>query len=317
MVDLDNVFQYGGSSTQTIGTHSLKYGAVLIRRQVENQQNAAGAGSFTFNTNPTPFSLANFLQGNPYQVSRLMQLTPRYMRSWEPSVYVQDDWRVTKTLTLNLGVRYDIITPWAEAHNSISTFNPATAALNIAGVGGISSTAGVQTDFRSIGPRAGFAYNARKGTVLRGGYARVYFRDGISPSLPFGNPPFVTTYSPNPLTVSFATPLPYPAATSTLSGALRGIQLDYKNSYVDQANFNIEQSFGATVLTVGYVGEFGRRLRTDPDLNLATPSATSYVTRRPYYGVLPNVTSILEVESNGYSDYNGLQASVQRRSAEG
>lgn len=319
LIDLDNTFQYGGALTYTRGRHTLKYGAALVRRQIENDQNASGSGAFTFNTSSTGFALANLLEGIPYQVSRVMQLQPRYLRRWEPSVYVQDDWRVTKNLTLNLGLRYDIITPDVDAHNQISNFNPATASLIVAGVNGASRSAGVKTDFKSIAPRVGFAANVHRGTVLRGGYARVYFRDDTGPSVPFADPPFVTTYSPNPLTVGLSTPLPLPTAQSTtnLSGAIRGIQLNYKNSYVDQASFNVEQSFGATVLTIGYVGVFGRDLRISPDLDLAPPSPVSYVTRRPFYSVLPNVTSTPVIQSTGYSDYNGLQVTLQRRLSRG
>lgn len=319
LIDLDNTFQYGGLLTQTKGSHTLKYGAVLIRRQIENEENTSGPGSFSFNTKPSSFALANFLTGNAYQVTRIMQLEPRYLRSWEPSFYIQDDWRVMKILTLNLGVRYDIITPDVDVHDQISNFDPATATLLVAGVNGVSRSAGVKTDYHSVSPRIGFAANLRPGTVLRGGYGRVYYRDNTGPSVPFADPPFVTTYSPNPLTVSLSAPLPFPSPQSTidLSGAIRGIQLDYRNSYVDQVNFNAEQAFGATVVTLGYVGEFGRRLRISPDLDLAPPSAASFVTRRPFYSKLPKVTSTPVIQSNGFQNYNGLQASVQRRLTKG
>ncbi len=211
---------------------------------------------------------------------------------------------MTKNLTLNRGLRYDIITPEVDVHNQISNFDPATASLLVAGVNGVSRSAGVRTYYKSIGPRAGFAANVRRGTVLRGGYARVSFRDNTGPSVPFADPPFVTTYSRNPLTVGFSTPLPLPSAQSTtnLNGAIRGIQLDYKNSFVHQVSFNVEQSLGATVLTAGFVGVFGRNLRISPDSDLAPPSTVSYVTRRPFYSVLPNVTSTPYIESTGYSD---------------
>lgn len=319
LVDLDNTFQYAGSLTQTKGSHTLKYGAILIRRQVENAQSTSGAGSFSFNTQPSRFALANFLQGNSYGVNRIAQLGPRYLRNWEPSVFAQDDWRVTKLLTVNLGLRYDVMTPDTEAHGNISNFDPATGSVLVAGVNGVSSTAGVKTDYKSLAPRIGFAANIRPGTVLRGGFGLVFFRDNTGPSVPFANPPYVTTYSPNPLSVSLSTPFPIPSAQSTtsLSGALRGLQLDYRNSYVQQINFNVEQAFRGTVVTAGYVGSLGRHLRISPDLDLAPPGLTSFVTRRPYYSQLPNVTSLPNIQSNGYNNYHSLQATVQRRLSKG
>ena len=161
---------------------------------------------------------------------------------------MQDDWRIAPSLTLNLGLRYDIFTPVTDAHGHISNFNPATASLIVPGINGGSDTAGVQTDYKSVAPRFGFAANVRPGAVIRGGYGLVFFRDNTGPSVPFANPPYVTTYSPNPLTTTLSTPLPYPTAQSItdLSGALRGIQLNYRNSYVQQLNFNVEQAFGAS-----------------------------------------------------------------------
>jgi len=280
LVDRDNTFQYSGALTQTWGTHTLKYGPILIRRQIQNYQSTSGVGAFSFNTNPGGNALANFLTGTAYQVTRIEQLAPRYLRSWEPSVYLQDDWRITRKVTLNLGLRYDVITPDVDVHNFISNFDPLTARLLVAGQNGVSRSAGIRTDWKSIAPRVGFAANVRQGTVLRGGYAKVFFRDNTGPSVPFAGPPYVTTYSPNPLTVTLSTPLPNPTAQSTtnLSGAVRGMALDYENSYVHQASFNVEQAFGATVVSAGYVGLFGRKLRISPDLDLAPPSADPFAT---------------------------------------
>lgn len=319
LVDRDNTFQYSGALTQTTGAHTLKYGATLIRRQIQNYQSTSGVGAFSFNTNPGGNALANFLTGTAYQVTRIEQLAPRYLRSWEPSVYVQDDWRITRKVTLNLGLRYDVITPDVEVHNFISNFDPATATLLVAGQNSVSSSAGIKTDWKSVAPRVGFAANIRKGTVLRGGYAKVFFRDNTGPQVPFADPPYVTTYSPNPLTVTLSTPLPVPTAQSTtnLSGAVRGMALDYENSYVHQTSFNVEQAFGATIVSVGYVGSFGRKLRITPDLDLAPPSADPFATRRAYYSVLPNVTSLPNIQSKGYLNYNGLQVTMQRRFSRG
>lgn len=130
--DIDNTFQYQGAVVINRGAHSIKIGAALIRRQALNFQNNQGIGNWQFNTLTTlPSTGANLtgltalLQGNFNNVRRSNSLAPPHYRVWEPSVYVQDDWHAMPTLTLNLGVRYDIFTPFTEAHNAISNFDPA------------------------------------------------------------------------------------------------------------------------------------------------------------------------------------------------
>lgn len=325
LFDKDNIFQYSGSLTQVLGAHTFKYGAVLIRRQMYNEQPSSGEGAFSFSTSPnttgstTPSSvipLINLLLGLPYTTSRSMQFSPRYPRTWEPSFYAQDDWRVTSKLTLNLGIRYDIMTADKFLGNNISQFDPVTAKILVAGTNS-SDTTNINTDYRSFAPRLGFAANIRTGTVVRGGFGLVFFRDNTGPSVPFANAPFVTTYSPANLSVTNLTslPLPVPSSTTNLSGALRGMDFNYRNSFIEQASFNVEQEFHSFVMTLAYVGEWGHKLRTTPDRNLALPSpitSPSYTTRRPFYNQYPLVTSINHIESNGFSNFNSLQATLQR-----
>ena len=324
LYDRDGIFQYGGSLTQVRGRHTLKYGAVLIRRQIFNEEPTSGSGSYSFTSSPNNTAtkvssivpLINLLQGTNLSVSRVTQLAPRYLRSWEPSFYAQDDWRLTPTLTLNIGLRYDIITPDIALGNNISQFDPPSGKILVAGINS-SSTTGIQTDYRSFGPRLGFASNVKPGTVIRGGFGLVFYRDNTGPSVPFSNPPYVATYSPNNLTTTFATPLPTPVQSSYTnpSGALRGMALGFRNSFVEQANLNVQQQIGSFVVTVAYVGEYGHKLRISPDRNVAAPStitSPSYITRRPFYPPYPNVTSILHDESSGFQNYNALQTTVAR-----
>jgi len=319
LIDLDNVYQFTGAVTYVRNQHTFKFGSVVIRRDIYNQQSPAGAGSFSFTTSPSSFALANFFTGNVFQVTRQLQLFPRYLSDWEPSFYAQDDWRAKPWLTLNLGLRYDIITPVSEKYGHISHFDPRCACIVVANQNGASSTANIETDYRSVAPRLGFAASLGHGTVLRGGYGLVFFRDNTGPSVPFADPPFTTTYAPNPLTVPWSAPLPIPTSQSTtnLTGGLRGMQLTYRNSYVQQINFNMEHSFGVMVMMIGYVGSLGRYLRITPDVNLAPPSSAGFATRRPFFSLYPNVTSVFNIESEGYNNYNGLQTSVQRRLSHG
>ncbi len=328
LFDRDNIFQYSGTLTQVMGRHSIKYGATLIRRQIFNEQPTSGSGSFSFTTNPASTTvsavtpLVNLLEGNVFQASRVVQLFPRYLRSWEPSFFVQDDWRATSKLTINMGLRYDIITPDVEKFNHISHFDTASKTFRVAGQGA-SNSADVRTDYRSLAPRLGFSANVSPKTVVRGGFGIVFFRDNTGPSVPFADPPYVGTYSPNPNTTTWATPLPLPSQASTTNpqGALRGIQLGFSNSYVYQFNMNVQRDLGlGTVLTVAYVGELGHGLRTSPDLNLAplgNTAGTFTASQRPFYSQFPGVTDIYNIESNGYDNFHSLQSTLVKRMGHG
>src|SRR5262249_21241580 len=145
---IDNSFQYTAGLAYSHGTHSFKVGAGLIRRQFTINQSSNSRGSFTFNSALTSLngaggnSVASFLLGYPSTAARSNSLVWPGYRTWEPSVYVQDDWRATPWLTLNLGVRYDLFTPFTEVGNRISNFDPATVSIIAAGKNGISDSAG-------------------------------------------------------------------------------------------------------------------------------------------------------------------------------
>jgi hypothetical protein len=140
------------------------------------------------------------------QVRDFDLFAPDY-RSWEPSGFAQDSWKITPKLTLLLGVRYDLFTPFTEAHNHISNFDflqalsdtPSTvsSALKIAGVNGVSDTAGVKTDHRDFAPRIGFAYAVMPKTVLRGGYGLSYFPGNYTSNGDLKNAPFQSAYGPS------------------------------------------------------------------------------------------------------------------------
>ncbi|HZS53178.1 MAG TPA: carboxypeptidase regulatory-like domain-containing protein [Bryobacteraceae bacterium] len=328
LIDLDNIFQYEGSLSQTIGKHTLKYGAQLLRRRVYNFQNGSGPGSFSFTTLPTltgvptvATPLVNFFEGTAYSVSRSVLLSAYYFERWEPSAYIQDDWRVKPWLTLNMGARYDVFTPYTDAsgNQQFSCFDPDTATLLIAKQNGVSATCNIKTDFANLAPRFGFAASLRHDTVLRGGYALVYFNDQTGPLYPFLNPPLYNTYSPNVETVGLSTPLPLPSNMAVASSRY-GMQQNYKNSRVNEVNLNLQHAFKGTVVTVGYVGEFARALRIVPNINVASPQPAplnSYVTKRPYYNVLPNVTGIYMVSSFGATNYDALLTTVEHRLTHG
>ena len=162
--DVDGTYQYTGTVSWTKGNHNFKFGGSLVRRQARNVQSASAVGAYSFN--PESDNNADLLQQQNNQLASALlgaftsqvrdyDLFPPDYRSWEPSGFAQDSWKITPKITLLLGVRYDLFTPFTEAHNHIANFDylqalsdtPSTvsSALKVAGVNGVSDTAGVKT----------------------------------------------------------------------------------------------------------------------------------------------------------------------------
>jgi hypothetical protein len=214
--DIDNTFQYSGNVSWTKGNHNFKFGAALIRRQARNVQSASAVGAYQFNLQSDSINngaqqtqdnqIASALLGAFQSQTRNFNLTPPDYRSWEPGFFAQDSWKLNPKVTVIYGVRYDIYTPFTEAHNHISNYdyltaiaNPAAAtssALNIAGVNGVNDNAGIQTQYNNVAPRVGFSFSPRPTTVLRGGYGLSYFPGNYTSNGDLKNAPFTSVYSP-------------------------------------------------------------------------------------------------------------------------
>jgi Carboxypeptidase regulatory-like domain len=213
--DLDNTFQYSGTVSWNKGTHNFKFGAGLIRRQARNVQSSSAGGSFGFNlttdSNADQLTqqnnqIASTLLGAYNNQSRNFNINPPDYRSWEPSFFAQDSWKATPKLTVIYGLRYDVFTPFTEAHNHISNYDflealadPAAAtssALKIANVNGVSRTTGIPTQYNNVAPRVGFAFSARPSTVIRGGYGLSYFPDNYTSFANLKNAPFTSVNNP-------------------------------------------------------------------------------------------------------------------------
>jgi hypothetical protein len=303
---VENTFQYNGALTLNRKTHSIKVGAILIRRQAETP--TSGNNFAYFSPNYTGNALADMLEGLSVGLSEDVVMIQQRFRMWEPSAYFQDDWRVTNSLTLNLGVRYDIYTPWTERYGHMSNFDlnsdlivsPTLLGANEAG-----PTGNIKTDHGDIAPRIGFAYSLPRSTVIRGGWGLSYFPGNVSGTGSFQllNAPFIwdmgcgvsgyasptcSSYSANiasdgGFNLEYGMPRPtydITLATSTANYAQSlGIQSifilpNYKPSYLEQMNLQVQKQIGKDIFTAGFVSSLGRRLPTRQDLN-QPPVATA------------------------------------------
>ena len=346
----ENTWQYEGSVNYILGKQIIKVGAGVIRRQDATTQTDSASGSWTFD------NFSQLLSGTYTAGGRNEILyTPRN-RSWEPHFYIQDDYHATQNLTLNIGVRYDLYTPYTEVNNILSNYDITLGKILVAGVNsGIHG--GVQTDYSNFAPRIGFAYTPFEKTVIRGGFGMTYAPGNTTSGSALVNQPFTATYGPFTSAQSgqkFAAGLPTPVPNSYTNptGAITAaLDPNFKSSYIEQFNLTVEREVAGFVGTLSYVGELGRRnayylsdyntvglsnlskvfvtpgdtTTNSPAVNtcssyITNPSACKvpdYNTFRRFYSSTPGVTNIPLYRSNGSSSYHALQAVLKRRFSRG
>jgi hypothetical protein len=327
------------------GAHSISLGGTYLRRQVEFFRPISGKGFFGYAGDGTDFT--------GYEVSEMLAAFADYYSvgsqngyfaeiSQEDGLFVQDDWRVNKRLTLNLGIRWDVLTWPYEAHNQNAAFNVETGHVMLAGQNGIPNSI-INQDYGNFAPRVGFAYDllGDSKSSLHGGYGIFYFPDygGISNQLgqqqPFGGSVGFNTFSgycvaltgiANPGgTPSGSYDCPYTAdATAPYNGqpepgfpnfnpdnpssTYNGLAVNQNNNHNMMQEWNLQlehQLKSNNVVSVAYVGTHGSRLSTYYTYNTYLPG----VTTKPF----PNIGGITLDDYDGSSNYNGLQAHIEHR----
>ncbi len=182
--------------------------------------------------------------------------TGRRWKLYRP--FIQDDWRVSKNLTLNLGLAWAMATPESEVGNRQSDFNPATGTFLIAGQNA-GPSAGIQMDWTALEPRLGAAWKpfGRSNTVVRGGYA--IFHDSswnMGAQGLWQNPPYYAESfeAGANMSAGFVT-FPSPPNPADFEGTILSQNTNFKQGRVQQFNINVEQELpGQVVLTAGYAG---------------------------------------------------------------
>lgn len=386
--NIDNTYQYAAIVSWTKGNHSLKFGASYIRRQARNVQSGHPAGQYSFglttdNCVPgTPYvngctvaadqatkqnnNLASALVGAFTSSQRDFNFSPPDYRSYEPSFFVQDSWKATPNLTVLYGVRYDLFTPFTEAHGHIANFDfnqaltltPSTIgqALKVPGINGVDGHAGIKTNYNNFAPRVGFSWSVTPQIVLRGGYGLSFFPNNYTSRADLKNAPFVSSYSPSCISAQaysiqtslgntsvnpacdpaqgqatvFSQGLPLPQPQTINSQGLSFVAEDpnFKSALMQQFNLQVQQQFGANVLTIGYVGNIGQHLPVQiDDINQpfvgdsvtipAGATAPRASSNRKLSAILPNLNGVNWLATSGVSNYNALQTSFQRRFVNG
>ncbi|MBI3210699.1 MAG: carboxypeptidase regulatory-like domain-containing protein [Candidatus Solibacter usitatus] len=337
--DISNEFTYAGSLSWTRGNHAIKGGFSLTRYQQNTPGPVTGLrrGSFNFRGDFTGQAFGDFLLGIPFTASRVVGKGVETGRSWWHGYYFNDDWKVSRKLTVNLGLRYEYVSPLLDVLNRRSSFWPlsndyntgqrgqvvvanspeAKSVLNLSGVGLQSVYA---PDRNNWAPRFGFAYSLNPKSVVRGAYGIFYTN-----SQNFVNnfvinrrqPPFAETQQ---ITSSTARPEinianPFINAAAALVIGTQNINPRFKEGYTQQWNLVYQRQFGAGInVEAAYVASKGTNLGELVFYNIPTPGPTATIqARRPF----PLWGTALSLDAYVNSSYNTLQMKAQKRFAGG
>ncbi len=299
---------YQDDLTWLHGSHSFRFG-YEYKRYFYNDRALSDAGRFTFSARQTDFpgqltntgnAFASFMLGAVYASNHGIQGYSQGFRQPQHGMYVMDDWKITPQLTVNLGLRWEVIPPFYEVTNRMSEVSLAVKNPDAQRPGALIFANRVNdTYWRQILPRVGFAWRAADKLVVRGGY-------GIT-----STPPIANNWGYGGFTYGFNASVPTIAGTSStgfaddpttylrnpypsLQGALPNTDPNSANyqdvsttardanrpGYVQNYNFTIQYQLPAdTVLEVAYIGNKGTRM----------------------WGGSPG---------SGYTDYNGLPSSL-------
>ena len=355
------IYNPKGNFTWVRGNHSMKFGYEYqaVNTQVNDfnpsygQDNYAGAyaaasvaapdtapGNTTTAQLTEASNLADFLLGNQSSYS-LTNFTIVNLRQRFNFMYFQDDFKLSPSLTINAGIRYEIATPQWEANNKLANFDPATNTLIQASSGSVYNRALVHVPLKNWGPRFGFAWSYNPKTVLRGGYGisyTQYNRAGGENNLTYNGPNVVNASinNPNPTTSNrctndtqdqtacfrqmqqgYAVGLASPANFDPKKVTSRYIPKNFATGYVQSYFFGIQQQLPwGMMMDVAYVGNKGTHLQVLADYNQANPCLNAggtgcgaYQSRRP-------ITTFGDIEiayGGNSSSYNSLQAKVEKR----
>jgi len=331
-----NSFQYGDNATYTAGAHTLKFGGIAIRRQITEYQTNRGNGRFNFSpaftdgrqgvTGNSGNSMASFLLGYANLIEQDFTLAWTGQRGWETGVYVADDWRVSKNLTLNLGMRWEYYSPFVEVADRIARFDPGTATVLVAGRDGVDRRTGIKKDYKNFAPRIGFAYQIGAHTAIRGGYGLFYNPNGNGGALLrlFRHMPYGPIYSVSPGDVNVGPRVSdgFPApptvnfdSVKNPTGGVIGVDPNFRSARAQQYNLSVQHEITPwnMIVKAAFVGNVGSRLGTTYDLNQPDLGAAAVNTRRPFFGVRPLLQGVTWGVSDAESDYNAFQLVVDKR----
>jgi hypothetical protein len=326
---LAKTYQINEKLTWLKGRHTLKFGGQFLRY---NQRrfyagNNGVLGLFTFNGAFSGAAFGDFL---------LNQVSNKGRGGGDPNdpwthlqsrigLFIQDDFKVTPKLTLNLGLRWAYTSPLVEKDNRQSNFDLTNGQQIFAKDGGLYDRALYHPYYNGWEPRLGLAWSVTDRLVLRGGYGISQFMEGTGANLRLPmNPPDFYESNANYDRTTGAGSLPAGfadlVAGTTPTGNMRAYDPNLRPQFTHQWNAFVEYRVTSSMsVQAGYVGHRANHLVAPVEGNQALPGVgdpstwASKTVRRPLYKYQPLITTIAVTQSSARSQYDAIQASVRQR----
>lgn len=355
----DHVWQFEDSVSVTRGRHNFKFGGQYLKQVIKtfyagnsgelghlifsNDFTASSALGTELNPPTGGFGPADFYLGLPSELNRGNSTGQTWQQSSNVfGFYAQDNWRITDRLTLNLGLRYDVHTPWVEEHDQQVNIQLGTGAVLFAGKDGNSRALynGVYGG-KAFQPRIGFAWTPEilgGHTVVRGAFTISSYMEGTGTNLRLPlNPPFTPaefdiTYkglaTPGRTSTDGIPTVPAPTLDcpnfECFAGALLRIwDPNVQPAIADQWNLTIQRQFLKDMtFQIGYVGQRGTHLMVPFDYAQPVLNPGGAPLPSPFLAGNPQLASIASdqasgTQSNGTMSYNSLQAVLQKQMGNG
>ncbi|MGI8961664.1 MAG: carboxypeptidase regulatory-like domain-containing protein [Bryobacteraceae bacterium] len=343
----DTVIQYEDTMNISKGVHTMHLGFQGWRQRINTfyAGNNGLAGTFNFDgrytAGPNPFATsgggtgegeADFMLGLPSDVRKGVNGGTWGQRANIFAAFFQDDWHLSPTLTVNLGLRWELHTPWIEVKDRQANFGLFSGAVEIAGQNGNSRALYNQYNgITNYQPRIGIAWNPRRNTVIRSAYTLSSYLEGTGTNLRLPiNPPFAheqnATYSslafPGSTLSEGFLPLLANLGDPFAGATLRVWDPNIRPAVSNQWNFTVQQQFGnGTTLQAGYVGQRTTHLAVPISYLQKQLLPDGTVANSPYLSGNPALQSeigqISGTAANGNQSYNALQAVLQKRLGNG
>ncbi|HMH15177.1 MAG TPA: TonB-dependent receptor [Edaphobacter sp.] len=348
-VNITNTYTPFGTVTKTYGPHTFKAGASLRKNQFNSYNPATSPeGLFVFDGSITNHGaagnpntqIADLLLGKIKTTSYEQAQPPTGRRNYNLGIFVQDDWKATPRLTLNLGIRYEFESSLTIATDIYSRINPATGVLLAASLNGVSRSLNITTPKANVSPRIGLAYAIDDKTVVRAAFGTFYGTIFQNLGGQLAYPGFDNNITTNNLGTGVAQPFslsqgfplapppnlknPFAALANSSASNPYTVGISFNDQsrmpLVQQWNIGFQRQLPLLLtLEVNYIGNHALHLSYNAGENqvpLASVDAvtlanSSIATQNALQ--FPNLKSFTVNSNIGSSNYNGLQVSVRRQ----